>query len=213
MLIWRGVSMTASFLCILLSICPLEVECCLSPSITCGARTEKFARLENSSFQCMDSGVIRDKGRFGRGHNCMNLVVEISIVVVAIATVVMLLAAFRTLKLAGAAIEDVQKTLGDLRVEMLQISHDAREVVRNTNAVTMDAQKKMKELDSLFSSVKEIGQATRAVTQSVKEAATGAVSKVQQSGKNREKSEGGKIAAIADGIASTIRIWNRLKQN
>ncbi|WP_165861422.1 DUF948 domain-containing protein [Paenibacillus paeoniae] len=143
----------------------------------------------------------------------MNLVVEISIVVVAIATVVMLLAAFRTLKLAGAAIEDVQKTLGDLRVEMLQISHDAREVVRNTNAVTMDAQKKMKELDSLFSSVKEIGQATRAVTQSVKEAATGAVSKVQQSGKNREKSEGGKIAAIADGIASTIRIWNRLKQN
>ncbi|MFF2886221.1 DUF948 domain-containing protein [Paenibacillus sp. NPDC057967] len=143
----------------------------------------------------------------------MNLVVEISIVVVAIATVLMLLAAFKTLKLAGAAIEDAKKTLGDLRTEILQISHDAREVVRNTNAVTVDAQKKMQELDSLFSSVKEIGQATHVVTQSVKEAAAGAASKVKRNSRDIQKPEGGTIAAIADGIASTIRIWNRLKQN
>lgn len=143
----------------------------------------------------------------------MNLVVEISIVVVAIATVVMLLAAFKTLKLAGAAIEDAKKTLGDVRSEILKISHDAREVVRNTNAVTVDAQKKMQELDSLFSSVNEIGQATQAVTQSVKEAATGAASKVKRTSRDIQKSDGGTIAAIADGIASTIRIWSRLKQN
>ncbi|RJE85098.1 DUF948 domain-containing protein [Paenibacillus sp. 1011MAR3C5] len=143
----------------------------------------------------------------------MNLVVEISIVVVAIAAVIMLLAAFKTLKLAGAAIEDAKVTLGDLRTEILQISQDAREVVRNTNAVTVDAQKKMQELDSLFSSVKEIGQATHVVTQSVKEAATGAASKVKRNSRDIQKPEGGTIAAIADGIASTIRIWNRLKQN
>lgn len=143
----------------------------------------------------------------------MSLVVEICIVVVAIAAVVMLFAAFKTLKLAGAAIEDAKQTLGDLRGEILQITQDAREVVRNTNAVTVDAQKKMQELDALFTSVKEIGQATHVVTQSVKEVAAGAASKVKRTSRDIGRPEGGTITAIADGIASTIRIWNRLRQN
>lgn len=186
----------------------------------------------------------------------MEILIGVCVAVLTVALVLVLTAAFRTLKQAGAAIEEARLTMNELREEVLQVSQDARAVVHNTNAVTLDAREKMKELDALFGSVREIGQAAYSLTSAVRETASGVVRKVKRSGAVAEKAvasvsgiaasgasaspaqtssveprpqtrqaaghaparrDGGKeqatIAAIADGIASSIRIWNKLRQN
>lgn len=163
----------------------------------------------------------------------MNLLIGVCIAVLTVAILFLLYAAFKTLKLAEKAIaeakqtigelrEETKLTIGELRGEVLHVSQDMRAVVQNTKAVTLDAREKMKELDDLFGTAREIGQAAHVLASAVKQTAAGAISKMRQSGhaaesaivaseKEGRKVDHGTVAAIADGIASSIRIWSRMK--
>ncbi|MCR2806546.1 DUF948 domain-containing protein [Paenibacillus soyae] len=143
----------------------------------------------------------------------MNVLIGICVVVITFVAVGLYFKVSKTLRQAGTAMEEAKRTIGELRLELQQVSRDAREVVQNTNEITLDAQKKMKELDALFGSVREIGSAAQALTVSVKEAAVGAALKARQGGQAAREAGAGKVGAIADAIASSIRVWNRLRQN
>ncbi|MEK3883399.1 DUF948 domain-containing protein [Paenibacillus sp. PL2-23] len=143
----------------------------------------------------------------------MNVLIGICVAIITIVAVGLYFKVSKMLRQAGTAMEEAKRTIGELRLELQQVSRDAREVVQNTNEITLDAHRKMKELDALFGSVKEIGIAAQALTMSVKEAAIGAAVKVKQGGKAARDASSGKVGAIADAIASTIRVMTRLRQN
>ncbi|MFD0589086.1 DUF948 domain-containing protein [Paenibacillus sp. GCM10027627] len=149
----------------------------------------------------------------------MEWLIGICIVAVTLAIIVLFYKLFKMLKLMGTAIEDAKRTMSELRSEMREMTSEARRVVQNTNDIALDAQKKMKELDTLFHTVKEIGSAAHTLTQSVRQAAAGAAARIKSGSLQAARKEeagvpgAGVAGAIADGIASSIRIWNRLKQN
>ncbi|OBR67995.1 hypothetical protein A7K91_18875 [Paenibacillus oryzae] len=152
----------------------------------------------------------------------MEIVIGVCASVLTVVLVVVLLALLKTLRQATMAIDEAKRTMSELRAEVVQVSQDARSVIQHTDAVTQDIRDKMKELDALFGSVREIGHATYALTSAVRQTATGVAAKVKKAGaavtpaapqppENRK--EQATVAAIADGVASAIRIWSKLRQN
>lgn len=156
----------------------------------------------------------------------MEIVIGVCASVLTVVLVLVLLAVLKTLRQATVAIDEAKRTMSELRVEVLQVSQEARSVIHHTDAVTKDIRDKMKELDALFGSVREIGHATYALTSAVRQTAAGVAAKVKNAGiaasaaisppvpqpaENRK--EQATVAAIADGVASAIRIWTKLRQN
>ncbi|GEM_PF-4611831 len=156
----------------------------------------------------------------------MEIVIGVCASVLTVVLVLVLLALLKTLRQATMAIDEAKRTMSELRAEVVQVSQDARSVIQHTDAVTQDIRDKMKELDALFGSVREIGHATYALTSAVRQTATGVAAKVKKAGaaasvavtpaapqppENRK--EQATVAAIADGVASAIRIWSKLRQN
>lgn len=163
----------------------------------------------------------------------MDLLIGICLVVITVALIILVVAVTKTFKQAETFIAETKKTVGELRAEVLQMSSDAREVVQNTNAVTIDARRKLKELDGLFHTVSDLGEAAHALTSAAKQAAAGVLEKTGQDAAARAHTATGAVhaahrtanaagngnqvrktaAAIAEVIASSVRIWSRLKAN
>lgn len=151
----------------------------------------------------------------------MNNVFVICAVIVTIIIACLAYYVIRTLKLVNSTLgvvnstlEEAKLTIHDVRAEVGQVSRNTNKVIQHTNAITVDVQKKMKDLDILFGSVKEVGTAVHSLTTSIKQSATGEATNTQQDNQSAEHSgPSNTISAIADGIASSIRIWNRLKQS
>ncbi|GKU76303.1 DUF948 domain-containing protein [Paenibacillus sp. L3-i20] len=145
----------------------------------------------------------------------METIIGICLVVITLAVLLLLYAVYNTLKVAGKTMEEASLTMVKLRSEVIQMSAEAKEIVQHTGAVTQDVRDKLKELDDLFQSISEVGKATHMITTAMKEGAAGAIAKVKNSNQldavDRAE-ENGVIGAIADGVTSSIRIWNRLKQ-
>ncbi|MHA7966416.1 DUF948 domain-containing protein [Paenibacillus sp. CAU 1782] len=156
----------------------------------------------------------------------MEIVIGICASVLTVVLVLVLLMVLKTLRQANVAIDEAKRTMSELREEVLQVSQDARSVIHHTNAVTIDIREKMKELDSLFGSAREIGHATFALTSAVRQTASGMAAKIKSTGVTaaaavspapkpaaQNRKEEATVAAIADGVASAIRIWTKLRQN
>lgn len=151
----------------------------------------------------------------------MNIVLSICAVIVTIILACLAYSVIRTLKhvnstlgAANSTLEEAKITIHDLRAEVGQVSRNTNKVIQHTNSITLDVQKKMKDLDILFGSVKEVGTAVHSLTMSIRQSAAGSETKVKQDGGSTGQSDpSNTISAIADGVASSIRIWNRLKQS
>ncbi|MHA6480679.1 DUF948 domain-containing protein [Paenibacillus sp. strain BS8-2] len=168
----------------------------------------------------------------------MDLLIGICLVVITLALIILVIAVTKTFKQAETFIAETKRTVGELRTEVLQMSSEAREVVQNTNAVTVDARRKLKELDGLFHTVSDLGEAAHALTSAAKQAAAGVLEKTMEGQeaaagvKAAESAAGGThavrrtrtagstnnqvrktAAAITEVIASSVRIWSRMKTN
>lgn len=178
----------------------------------------------------------------------MNLLIGICLVVITISLMILVYAVTKTFKQAETFIAETKRTVGELRTEVLQMSSEAREVVQNTNAVTVDARRKLRELDGLFHTVSDIGEAAHSLTTAAKQVAAGFLEKASTAGESEPRvnamagaqapigrgpagaqaangrgpaeaggSSGRQVrrtaAAIAEMVASSVRIWNRMKAN
>lgn len=161
----------------------------------------------------------------------MDLLIGICLVVITVALIILVIAVTKTFKQAETFIAETKRTVGELRTEVLQMSSEAREVVQNTNAVTVDARRKLKELDGLFQTVGDLGEAAHALTSAAKQAAAGVLEKTQDAASrtgmagtahashSKTASAGNQnqirktAKAIAEVVASSVRIWSRMKAN
>lgn len=140
----------------------------------------------------------------------MDMLIQISIAVIAVAFVILLYSLVQTLKILRAGLDEMRLTISQLRTDVMQITVDVKEAVHNTNAMTLDVRTKLNSLDVLFTSVNDIGHTIHTFTGAAKESAASVVSSIKSSGKPvRDNSI---ISTILDGVISTIRIWNKLKK-
>lgn len=162
----------------------------------------------------------------------MDVLIGICLVVITVALIILVIAVTKTVKQAETFIAETKRTVGELRTEVLQMSSEAREVVQNTNAVTVDARRKLKELDGLFQTVGDLGEAAHALTSAAKQAAAGVLEKTKDAATSSvmpgtaHTAANGTVSAagnqnqirktakaIAEVVASSVRIWSRMKAN
>lgn len=164
----------------------------------------------------------------------MDILIGICLVVITVALIILVVAVTKTVKQAETFIAETKRTVNELRTEVIQMSSEAREVVQNTNAVTVDARRKLKDLDGLFNTVSDIGEAAHALTTAAKQAAVGVLEKtaakaeqtpragVANTARASQESAGAgpngaqirkTAAAIAEMVASSVKIWSRMKAN
>ncbi|WP_171056412.1 DUF948 domain-containing protein [Paenibacillus sinopodophylli] len=141
----------------------------------------------------------------------MDMVMQISIAVIAIAFLVLLYSLIQTLKVLRGALDEMRQTVGSLRAEVTQISVEVKEAIQNTNAMTLDVRTKLSSLDILFASVNDLGHALHSFTGAAKESAASVVATIK--GHERKQTDEPRIlSSIYDGVISTIRVWNKVKK-
>lgn len=141
----------------------------------------------------------------------MDLIMQISIAVIAVAILVLLYSLIQTLKTLRGALDEMRQTVGSLRTEVTQISVEVKEAVHNTNKMTQDVRTKLSSLDVLFASVNDIGHALRSFTGMARESAASVVASIKNESK-KPAEEPGIVSTLYNGVISTIRIWNRVKK-
>ncbi|MGO4547904.1 DUF948 domain-containing protein [Paenibacillus sp. 2TAB23] len=141
----------------------------------------------------------------------MDLLMQISIAVIAVAFLVLLYSLIQTLKVLRGALDEMRQTVGSLRTEVTQISVEVKEAIHNTNAMTLDVRTKLSSLDILFASVNDLGHALHSFTGAAKESAASVVATIKGHGK-KPAGEPSMISSLYDGVISTIRVWNKVKK-
>ncbi|MFI2858013.1 DUF948 domain-containing protein [Paenibacillus sp. JSM ZJ436] len=116
------------------------------------------------------------------------MLTQISIAVIAVAFAVLVFFLIKTLKAATVSLDKVTQTLQEVQKTIDELSYEVKQTIRNTNDITVDVQHKMKQIDPVMNTVKNLGEALSEVTYAVKEVSAGVVSKFRQSRENKNKS-------------------------
>ncbi|MFC5404735.1 DUF948 domain-containing protein [Cohnella soli] len=130
----------------------------------------------------------------------MELTIQISAAVIAIAVIVLLCFLVWTFRTLTETLKETKQTIVQIRTEVTQMSMDVKEAVHNTNLITRDVRLKLSSLDGLFNSFNDIGNVLQSFTGAAKECAASSAK------------ESGILVSIYDGILSAIRIWNKVKK-
>ena len=69
------------------------------------------------------------------------------------------------------------------------MTYELKQTIRNTNDITVDVQHKMKQIDPVMDTVKNLGEALSEVTYAVKQVSSGMVSKFKQSRTEQKKEQ------------------------
>ncbi|MFX3634377.1 MAG: DUF948 domain-containing protein [Candidatus Pristimantibacillus sp.] len=149
----------------------------------------------------------------------MDLFIQISVVIIALAFVVLMYSIVQTMKVLKAAIDEIRLTVGQLRTDVSQITVDVKEAIHNTNAMTLDVRSKLSSLDVLFTTVNDIGQTIHTFTGAAKQSAASLVTSIKKDNRREVKqesshkaAESGMASAIIDGVISSLRIWRKIKK-
>lgn len=149
----------------------------------------------------------------------MDLFIQVSVVIIALAFVILMYSIIQTMKVLKAAIDEIRLTVGQLRSDVSQITVDVKEAIHNTNAMTLDARAKLSSLDVLFTTVNDIGQTIHSFTGAAKQTAASLVTTIKKDNSRTAKDESckkaadsGMASAIIDGVISSLRIWRKIKK-
>ncbi|MFD0962102.1 DUF948 domain-containing protein [Paenibacillus chungangensis] len=134
----------------------------------------------------------------------MNTIVLISAVIVALAVVIVLIAAFRMFRLAGLMMQEGQRAIQQMRQEMMLLTAEARDVVGTASGVARQAEQKLKELDGVFATIKIMGDTAHSVSLSLQQSAA---ARTPESRERPESSKFSRVSRIARTAAAVMRIW------
>ncbi|ETT31143.1 hypothetical protein C169_24898 [Paenibacillus sp. FSL R5-808] len=109
------------------------------------------------------------------------MLTQISVAIIAVAFAVLVFFLIKTLKAATQSLEKVTQTLQEVQKTVDELSYEVKQTIRNTNDITVDVQHKMKQIDPVMDTVKNLGEALSEVTYAVKQVSSGMVSRFKQS--------------------------------
>jgi uncharacterized protein YoxC len=142
----------------------------------------------------------------------MTMIIEISVAVVALAFVALVVFLITTLRSITNLLGQTNETIHELQIQLSNVSKDASDVLRHTNAVTVDVLNKLHSLDPTFDSVKQVGEAVEEITSSIKNASV----TVAKTLKNKVETKSylpatGKLAKAIHAIPIVLDIWYQIK--
>lgn len=109
------------------------------------------------------------------------MLTQISVAIIALAFAVLVFFLIKTLKAATQSLEKVTQTLQEVQKTVDELTYELKQTIRNTNDITIDVQHKMKQIDPVLETVKNLGEALSEVTYAVKQVSSGMVSRFKQS--------------------------------
>ncbi|MDR6554308.1 DUF948 domain-containing protein [Paenibacillus qinlingensis] len=140
------------------------------------------------------------------------MLVQISAIIAAVAFVFLVFYLIQTLKSLKHSLDEITSTMAQMKNEVTEITSDVKDVILNTNEMAIDVRVKLAKLNSLFSSVSDVGQVMKELTTSVKQSASGLISAVKQTG---IPSEAPKIVSkwktLLQGAAMSIEMWQQIR--
>lgn len=99
----------------------------------------------------------------------MNIVISISVAIVAIAFAVLVVFLVKTLLSAKDSLDNVSATLKDVQKTMEELTYEVKQTIRNVNDITGDVEHKLQQVDPVVESVKNLGVVLSEITETVKD--------------------------------------------
>ncbi|NGZ77870.1 DUF948 domain-containing protein [Saccharibacillus sp. VR-M41] len=137
-----------------------------------------------------------------------------AVLIVAVAFAVLVVFLIKTLQAGTKTLENTAQTLKEVQKTMDELTYEVKQVVRHTNDITLDANHKLKQLDPVMESVKNLGNLLNEVTLVTQQYSHRMIEKAKQhkEKKEHEKREhgGSDNAALlpASGDSPTVRTYN-----
>lgn len=106
--------------------------------------------------------------------------IEISVVIIAVAFAVLVLFLIKTLKAASQSLEKTTQTLQEVQKTIDELGYEVKQTIRHANDITVDLQAKMKQIDPVMDSVHNLGEVLSEVTYAAKQLSTTVMDKIKK---------------------------------
>lgn len=110
-----------------------------------------------------------------------------ALVIVALAFAVLVIFLIKTLQAGTKTLENTAQTLKEVQKTMDELTYEVKQVVRHTNDIALDANHKLKQLDPVMESVKNLGQLLNEVTLVSQQYSHRMIEKAKHHRENKEK--------------------------
>nr|WP_305121081.1 DUF948 domain-containing protein [Saccharibacillus sp. JS10] len=108
-------------------------------------------------------------------------------VIVALAFAALVIFLIKTLQAGTKTLENTAETLKEVQKTMDELTYEIKQVVRHTNDIALDANHKLKQLDPVMESVKNLGQLLNEVTLVSQQYSHRMIEKAKNHRENKEK--------------------------
>lgn len=116
------------------------------------------------------------------------MIIEISVAVIALAFVALVIFLIKVLQSAAKSLDNVSSTLVDVQKTIEELTYEVKQTIRNVNDITVDVEHKLKQVDPLMETVKNLGEILNDVTLSSKDLSLRVIEKVKHIGESKPKS-------------------------
>ncbi|KZE67481.1 DUF948 domain-containing protein [Paenibacillus polymyxa] len=108
------------------------------------------------------------------------MLTQVSIFIIAIAFAVLVIYLIKTLKAAQGSLDKVTQTLQEVQKTVDELSYEVKQTVRHANDITADVDHKLKQVEPVMESVKNLGEVLSEVTLAAKQASTALMTRLQK---------------------------------
>jgi uncharacterized protein YoxC len=136
----------------------------------------------------------------------MDLVIEISIAVMALTAVLSAIFLIRMLQSAGAVLKRLDQSISLLQRQVETAIEESVKLMQSANKLTADVSCKLKAADPLFASIRQAGESFREVSRSLRQvsaAVSQSVNGVQKAVHNHQN----RLQEVVEWAASGLQLW------
>ncbi len=115
--------------------------------------------------------------------------IEISVVIIAVAFAVLVVFLINTLRAATKSLEKTTQTLQEVQKTIEELGYEVKQTVRHANDITVDLQAKMKQIDPVIESVHNLGEVLSEVTYAAKQLSSTVMDKMMKKNNTQTTSQ------------------------
>lgn len=170
----------------------------------------------------------------------IDMIIELSVALAAVAFAVLVFFLIKTLKSAKESLDKVSQTLQEVQKTIDELTYEVKTTVRHANDITADVQTKIQKIDPIVDSVKNLGDVMNELTLTVKQVSVTVIEKFRKSRELKDKAKAvsikevpltpseertvqsydavnaskstGKIAAALKGVDAAAAIWQKFRR-
>lgn len=109
----------------------------------------------------------------------MEIILYVSIAIIAVAFFILVVYLIQTLKSSQKTLDSVSRTLIGLENQLRGVTSETTELLKKTNALAEDVQKKSQNLNSVVDAVKDVGTSVQRFNQSIDQISNKVITGVQ----------------------------------